>query len=150
MVQKLPFKYALLTLKFYAKISGLGINVDKTSVIWIGSMRNSNTILCRNYDLNWVKDKFSLLGVTLSTNLKNIVQLNFEKKLPMLRDIFSSWSKRILTPLGKLVVIKTLIIPKLNHLLIGLPNPSEDFIKPCKTCALTTFGKTALTKLKEL
>ena len=36
-------KFSLLTLKFHAKISGLGVNVDKTSVIWIGSMRNSNT-----------------------------------------------------------------------------------------------------------
>ena len=85
-------------------------------------LNRQNIILCRNYDLCWVTDKFSLLGVTLSTNLENIVQLTFEEKLPMLRPIFSSWSKRILTTLGKLVVIKALIIPKLNHLFLGLPN----------------------------
>ena len=47
----------------------------------------------------------------------------------MLRTIFNSRSMRVLTPLGKLVVIKTLILPKLNHLFIGLPCPSVDFIK---------------------
>ena len=41
---EVSLKYALLTLKFYAKI---GVNIDKTSVIWIGSMRSSNRILCR-------------------------------------------------------------------------------------------------------
>ena len=49
---EISLKYALLTLKFYAKISGLGVNMDKTSVIWIGSMRHSNRILCSDYDLN--------------------------------------------------------------------------------------------------
>ena len=108
---EVSLKYALLTLKFYAKISGLGVNIDQTSVIWIGSMRNSNRILCSEYELNWVKDKFSLLGVTLSTNLENVVRMNFDEKLSMLRSILTSWSKRILTPLGKLIVIKHLLYP---------------------------------------
>ena len=51
-------KNALLVLKFYAKISGLDVNVDKTSVIWIGSMRNSNIILCTDNSLHWEKETF--------------------------------------------------------------------------------------------
>ena len=81
-------------------------------------MRNPDRILCSDCELNWVKDKFSLLGVTLSINLQTIVEKNFEQKLPMLPTIFNSWSKQVLTPLGKLAVIKTLIIPELNHLFI--------------------------------
>ena len=145
---KTSLKFSLLTLKFYAKISGLGVNVDKTSVIWIGSMRNSNTILCSDYNLNWVKDKFSLLGVTLSTNMQEIVSMNFEEKLPILKAIFNSWSKRILTPLGKLVVIKSLVIPKLNHLFIGLPNPSEDFIKTLQNMCFNFLWSNGPDKIK--
>ena len=145
---EVSLKYALLTLKFYAKISGLGVNIDKTSVIWIGSMRNSNRILCSEYELNWVKDKFSLLGVTLSTNLENVVRMNFDEKLSMLRSILTSWSKRILTPLGKLVVIKTLVIPKLNHLFIGLPNPSADFIKTLQNMCFNFLWKNGPDKIK--
>ena len=66
-------------------------------------MRHSNRILCSEYDLNWVTDKFSLLGVTLSTNLQNVVAMNFDEKLQMLRSIFTSRSRRVLTPIGKLV-----------------------------------------------
>ena len=37
-------------------------------------------------------------------------------------------SKRILTPLGRLTILKTLLISKFNHLIIGLPNPSANTI----------------------
>ena len=36
---------------------------------------------------------------------------------------------RYLTPLGKITVIKTLLLPILNHLFISIPNPSEHIIK---------------------
>ena len=40
----------------------------------------------------------------------------------------NSWSKRYLTPLGKITIIKTLLISQFNHLFISLPNPSTEFI----------------------
>ena len=33
----------------------------------------------------------------------------------------------MLTPKGRPTVIKTLIIPKMNHLILTLPNPDKDF-----------------------
>jgi hypothetical protein len=36
--------------------------------------------------------------------------------------------KRILTPIGKIAVIKSLLISSQNHLFISLPNRSEDLI----------------------
>ena len=33
-------KHSLLTLKLYASFSGLNINVGKTKVVWIGSMKD--------------------------------------------------------------------------------------------------------------
>ena len=110
-------KNALLVLKGYAKISGFGVNVDKTSLIWIGSMRNSNIILCRDYSLHWEKEKCSLLGITMSTR-------------------------------PKLVVIKSLVIPKLNHLFIGLPNPSVDFIKSLQNMCFNFLWKNGPDKIR--
>ena len=141
-------KNALLVLKSYDKISGLGINVDKTSVIWIGSMRNSNRTLCRDYSLHWEKENCSLLGITMSTRLQDIVEMNNQEKLSNLHLIFNSWSKRILTPFGKLVVIKSLVIPKLNHLFIGLPNPSVDFIKSLQNMCFNFFWKNGPDKIR--
>ena len=39
----------------------------------------------------------------------------------------------MLTPIGRLTVIKTLIIPKMNNLILTLPNPDKDFFKNFET-----------------
>ncbi|MCU7801439.1 MAG: reverse transcriptase family protein, partial [gamma proteobacterium symbiont of Lucinoma myriamae] len=139
---------ALIVLKFYANISGLGVNVEKTHVIWFGSMIDSDITLCNEYNLHWEKGYFSLLGITMSTNLRDIVDINYESKLSTIRSLFKSWSKRVLTPLGKLVVIKSLAIPKLNHLFLGLPNPTPDFIKKLQNMCYNFLWKNGPDKIK--
>ena len=55
--------------------------------------------------------------------------LTSKKKLIEVERELNNWSKRNLTPLGKIVVIKLLIISKIVHILISLPTPSEKLIK---------------------
>ena len=45
-----------------------------------------------------------------------------------IEKILISWKFRNLTPIGRITVIKTLVIPKLNHLILTIPNPSVEFI----------------------
>lgn len=141
---------ALLVLKFYAKISGLGVNVDKTSVIWFGSMRNSEIEMCPEYNLKWEKGNFSMLGIIMSTNLKEVVNINYESKISSVSAVFNAWSKRVLTPLGKIIVIKSLALSKLNHLFIGLPNPSADFIKRLQNMCYNFLWKNGPDRIKRL
>jgi hypothetical protein len=42
--------------------------------------------------------------------------------------LIEQWKRRILTPIGRTTVIKTLLIPKLNHLFISLPTPKKETI----------------------
>ena len=111
-------------LKLYAKASGLCVNIDKTKVVWIGSMKNSNVRFCENYDLQWEKNEFMVLGVRFTKNLKDMVDLNYNDKLLEIRKLLLNWSKRLLTPLGRITVIKSLALSKINHLILALPNPS--------------------------
>ena len=39
------------------------------------------------------------------------------------------WMKRIITPLGRLAIIKSLLVSKLNYLFLTLPNPPGKFLK---------------------
>ena len=39
------------------------------------------------------------------------------------------WSKRFLTVLGRIVVVKSLLLPKLNHLILALPHPDKEIVK---------------------
>ena len=42
-------------------------------------------------------------------------------------ETISVWKKRCLTPIGKITVIKSLILSQLNHLFMSIPVPSTDF-----------------------
>ena len=102
-------------LKLYANASDLCVNIDKTKVVWIGSMKNSNVRFCENYDLQWEKNEFTVLGVRFTKNLKDMVGLNYNNKLKEIRKLLLKWSKRLLTSLGRITVIKSLALSKINN-----------------------------------
>ena len=77
------------------------------------------------YKLDWTQNDFTLLGIKFSCNLHRMTEINFKDKITQLEKELKQWSKRILTPFGRITVLKTLIISKLNHLFIALPTPSE-------------------------
>ena len=41
----------------------------------------------------------------------------------------NTWKRRHLTPLGRIPVLKTLILSKITHLFLLIPNPREQFMK---------------------
>ena len=50
-------------------------------------------------------------------------------KIIKMKNILKQWRKRNLTPIGKITVLKTLVLPILNHIFISLPTPSEQKLK---------------------
>ena len=121
--------HSLRVLKLYASISGLRMNTDKTKVVLFGSRRGSEIRYCQNENLCWEDQTFTILGIQFSLNLSDMVELNYNVKIDAIRKLFDNWSKRILTPLGKISVIKSLALSQLNYLLASLPNPGEIIMK---------------------
>ena len=80
-------------------------------------------------NFEWNPTKFSVLGVEFTNDLVNIADKNIERKLGEMQRDINSWSKRDLTPFGRVTVIKSLIISKIVHILISLPSPSEKMYK---------------------
>ena len=62
-----------------------------------------------------------------------MVQENFGEKLLEIGNLLKIWSRRKLTLIGKITVLKTLIMPKIVHLLTVLPSPSFDKLKKLDT-----------------
>ena len=54
-----------------------------------------------------------------------MLALNFSDKLSNIKTKISYWNRRTLTHLGKITVIKSLLLLRLNHLFMSLPNPDE-------------------------
>ena len=121
---KESFEYCIYTVLEYAKYSGLAMNYDKTKVVWFGCEHPPNTVFLPHLNFEWNPKTFSMLGVDFTIDLKNITDINILKKLTEITNDLNQWSKRDLTPFGKVTVIKTLIISKIVHILIALPTPS--------------------------
>ena len=45
-----------------------------------------------------------------------------------MKALFNIWSKRLITPFGRVAILKSLILSKLVHLWILLPDPPDDFV----------------------
>ena len=99
----------------------MNINTDKTKVTWIGKKRYSQDQLIPK-KFEWNTTKFNLLGLKFSVDLSEMLVLNVTEKIAI-------WSKRHLTPLGKIVVVKTILLFKLNHLFSSLPTPTNSSLK---------------------
>ena len=92
-------------------------------------MKYDETVMPPEHNLNWVQDTFNILGIIFSKNLDDMVDLNYSIAFDKIKGILNSWSYRFLTILGKITVIKSLAIPKINYYCLTLPNPPTEFIK---------------------
>ena len=57
------------------------------------------------------------------------MHLNYTGKIAEIRKLLNIWSKRQLTPFGKITVLKTLAMSKLIYLFVNIPDPSDAFLK---------------------
>ena len=102
-------------------MSGLNINVDQIKAVWIGSRKNSKLRFMPEINLDWNPVTFTVLGVVFSPDVLEIVTINFENKLNEMKKVLNAWSRRNLTPFGRIAAIKSLVISKITHLLMHLP-----------------------------
>ena len=123
------FVEAVRLLKQFAIMSGLNINFEKTQAVWIGSSKGSGVRFLRDMNFCWDPGIFRYLGILFSTRYREIVHLNYEGKLREITALLNTWSKRHLTPFGKITVLKTLAISKLTYLFVNLPDPDDLFLK---------------------
>ena len=99
-------------------------------MIWIGSKKFSKDVFHHSrWKLNWNKTNFEMLGIKFSVNLWEMTDINYSPKLSDIQKLIDQWKRRRLTPLGRLSIIKSLLIPKLNHLILTIPNPGQEYLR---------------------
>ena len=77
----------LNVLSSYAKYSGLKINFDKTSVVWIGKKKYSTDTIKTRWKLSWGKNNFKLLGIHFNVELHTMLELNYKEKLSKMKNL---------------------------------------------------------------
>ena len=122
------FEETFVTIDKFSKASGLRLNVSKTNAVWLGSQRNSTVKFMPHLDIKWNPSKFKILGIWFTNDLVNCIELNFDEKFFEIKKLYSIWLKRNITPLGRIAILKSVILSKLVFLWILLPNPPDDIV----------------------
>ena len=78
--------------------------------------------------MEWKPCKFKILGIWFTNDLKNCELLNFKDKFSEIKALYKTWLKRQITPLGRVAVLKSLILSKIIQLWILLPNPPDNLV----------------------
>ena len=115
-------------LKRFGDISGLKLNADKTNNIWLGSILNSEIRWLPHLNMTWNPPKFKILGLWFTNNFEGMEQMNTFDKYLEAKTLFNLWARRSNTPIGRVVVLKSLILSKLIYLWIMLPNPPDEYL----------------------
>ena len=126
---ELSLHSALSILKKYYYMSGLNINLEKTRAVWIGSMCKSSKTMCKNFNLDWEQKPIKILGVVFTAEVFDIWDQNSDIILEKINSMIKTWSRRKLTLIGRVTIIKSLMLSKFAYLFLALPNPPGSLVK---------------------
>ncbi len=116
---------ALNIIEKFSKVSGLNVNFNKTEVVWIGVKRGCMDKLQTQENLTWnFGGKFKLLGIQYDLQREDFYHLNVPTRVISIKKILNDWSLRDISIIGKITVLKSLVLPILVQNLTILPNLS--------------------------
>ena len=119
-------KTAIEMFKNFGIVSGLKLNLDKTEVVPVGGMQFSKYNLARSIQEISIKTgPFRTLGVWFTTDMAASIDLNFGTRLRNMEQILYTWTSRSLSWKGKIVILKSLVIPQVTHLLSNTYVPND-------------------------
>ena len=108
------------TLEKFGTFSGCKVNILKSEGIWLGSLKKSREKPFSEKGLVWGNSVFSCLGIKFSLDLDLLFELNYNQRLGNIEQTLNCWRSRSLSLIGKVTVVKTLVLPKLLFLFTTL------------------------------
>ena len=111
------------TFESFTQISGLKVNYDKTEILRIGSIRNSDAKFITKKQLKWKNNDIQVLGITITSCTNDMTNVNINPLIDKMKGIIQAWSWRKLTLFGKITIINSLLASQLIYRLSVLPSP---------------------------
>ena len=125
--KKQCFTELFAELRKFGDFTGLKVNYNKTEVLRIGSLKNTDAKFYSELPLHWSDGPIRILGILTTANLSKTSEVNYLDLLKKIQNICKIWSKRSLTLLGRILIVNTLIIPTLIYRLSVLRTPDKKF-----------------------
>ena len=111
------------SIEFYGEFSGLKINYNKTQIMRMGSLRESDAMFITQKAMSWSR-RVKVLGITFKTNKEEMCEINYDKLIQKVCKITETWQNHQLTLIGKVLVVNTLIMSQLMYCLQNTYGPS--------------------------
>ena len=113
-------KNVLKILENFRNISGLKLNNSKTEILQLGVPLTSNYTLL---NLKWEKKKIYALGSWFYKDHNKSLIETHEKRLDILQSTINLWTRRNQSWIGRITVIKTQCISKINYAISSIETP---------------------------
>ena len=123
----------LTEIKRFTEVSGLAINMSKTEAMWLGSYRGRRY---KPLGVKW-KDVIKITGVFFTEDDTMRIDLNYDNVVCSIENMCSLMKARGLTYFGKMLIIKTCCVSKLNFISNMVPLPKHVIKKV--NCILYNF-----------
>ena len=91
------------------------INLSKSDAIWIGSKGGINYFPYSDKGLSWNTLTSKTLGIVFYLDTEYMFDLNYKVRLKQIEQTLNCWRARNLSIVGKICVIKTLLLPQLLY-----------------------------------
>ena len=109
--------------------TGLKINYNKTEILCLGSLANSDAQCYSRLPLTWSDGPVRVLGVDFYPSAGETIGRNYEQALNKVENVAKNWQNRSLSFIGKIQVVNTLMYSQFLYKLQALPFPPEDITK---------------------
>ena len=114
----------------FSESSGLKVNIEKTNLMGLGDSIDDLQTLPLGNRVTEIK----ILGVYFSLDIKIREELNYKEILSKIKRLLGWWKQRDLTIMGKIHLLKTFALSKLNYVSSALVVPKWVVAEIKKLC----------------
>uniref|UniRef100_A0A1A8LYQ6 Reverse transcriptase domain-containing protein n=2 Tax=Nothobranchius pienaari TaxID=704102 RepID=A0A1A8LYQ6_9TELE len=138
---------ALGIIKDFGGVSGYKINLDKSVLFPIN--KQARKLSFRAYPLAIHKDKFTYLGVNVTSKYKDLLDKNFKVTLDEAKLDMERWASLPLSLAGKINSVKMNIMPRFLYLFQTIPIfIPKSFFKELNKCTSTFIWKKTVPRIR--
>ena len=101
------YRQLCVILHLFSKHSGLRVNNDKTEIFAVGPHRLDDANFSHK-----ICTSIKILGIVFDYRIPSRTKANFDFIFKSIQEMLNMWKWRGLTLIGKIKIVKSLIIPK--------------------------------------
>ena len=114
----------------FTRCTGLNVNYNKTQVLRIGSLRNTDAKCYAERQLHW-SDHVKILGIEIHSEVEKTLK-SYQQVLEKIQKVCEVWALRGMSTIGRVLIINTLAVSQTVYKLFCLPTPEKEFFTKIK------------------